>query len=89
MGSLTSRPNIQPQPQVVYVPSPLAPVYTPPPVTTPSAQTTGNNIDEELRERAGSLLLRDRGRFGTVLTGFRGLLAPVQNAGNRKTLLGE
>jgi hypothetical protein len=84
MGSMTSRPEIRPQPQVIYMPAPQLPIYNPPPAA-PTA--TGGN-DEEAHARAGSLLLRDRGRFGTVLTGFRGLLAPLET-GPRKTLLGE
>ncbi len=93
MGSLTSLPNISPAPQVIYLSSaPPSSVGTPsaPTTPTPSTPTTPtNNVDEELRARAGSLLLRDRGRFGTVLTGFRGLLTSAENTGPRKALLGE
>jgi hypothetical protein len=84
MGSLTSRPDIPSQPQVIYMP---APVYTPP-LATPG-MPSGDGGSEETPDRSGGLLLRDRGRFGTVLTGFRGLLAPAGSAGGRKTLLGE
>ncbi len=88
MGSLTSRPKAVQQvatPQVVYVPSlPVAPAPSPTvPVIAPDSPTP-----EETRKK--SLLARDRGRFGTILTGFKGLLDTItgQNTG-RKTLLGE
>jgi hypothetical protein len=44
-------------------------------------------IAEEARR--SNLLGRDRGRFGTVQTGFRGLLSLASSLGQRKTLLGE
>ncbi len=90
MGSLTSRPKIKPQPQVMYVPTPT---YTPPPTfpapapPTPAATTDQNSNVAETG--LGNLLLRDRGRFGTILTGFRGLLVPSGSNAQRKTLLGE
>lgn len=94
MGSLTSSPKIKPaKTQVIYMPSP-APVYVPPPATSSGSANTGSNTgptgsgSANENTRAESLLLRDRGRFGTVLTGFRGLLAPMAD-GIRKTLLGE
>lgn len=88
MGSLTSRPKTPASPQVVYVPAPVtnpsAPSAPPPtPASTPVADP-----ETEAKTRAASLLLRDRGVFGTILTGFRGLLSPAA-AASRKTLLGE
>lgn len=82
MGSLTSRPSVPSQPQVVTVSQPApapAPVET---VDTPDPEEASREA------RRQSLLDRDRSRFGTVRTSFRGLL---QDAGNeqRKTLLGE
>lgn len=92
MGSLTSKPKVK-QPKVVYVPPPATPVTNPATTSTPTTPTntqtpppTGENTGAG---RAASLLLRDRGRFGTVLTGFRGLLAASNDARPRKTLLGE
>ena len=103
MGSLTSRPSIPQaqQPVIVTVPQ-SAPVTASPVTQTPktgAAEETGaetvntppeSTSSEEAQRlaREDNLLRRSRGRLGTVLTGFNGLLekaaAPV-----RKTLLGE
>lgn len=39
--------------------------------------------------RSSNLLNRDRGIFGTIQTGFRGLLQAFTGTTRRKTLLGE
>ena len=101
MGSLTSRPKVPKatSPQIVYVPQP---VYTPtanpapqpvintlPPAPNPTPQEP---TEEERRTeaRTQSLLTRDRSRFGTVTTSFRGLLGLATGEGRSvKTLLGE
>ncbi len=90
MGDITGRPKT-PSPQVVYVPQY---VYTNP--TTNSSSTTNNTSQtsatpeqEQAEQREKSLLSRPRSRVGTVLTGFRGILAPSETGGQRKTLLGE
>lgn len=105
MGSLTSRPKVPsaPQPKIVYVPAPQ-PVYTPPPSsvpTLPSSQTGGVTApvparpvptpeEQQTEARTQSLLERDRGRFGTVMTSFRGLLGLATGTNTKpKTLLGE
>ncbi len=95
MGSLASRPKVPAQPQVVFVPAPTAPTPTSSvspseSVDTPAAEDTGAD-NEALRseQRTKSLLQRSRSRFGTVQTGFRGLLSTLGSAGQRKTLLGE
>ena len=90
MGDITDRPKA-PKPQVVYVPQY---VYRP---EAPAGGTTNNNDNdnnnnetpatEEQREK--NLLSRSRSRLGTILTGFRGILAPSENENQRKTLLGE
>ena len=80
MGSLTSRPSVPAQPQVVFVPQPAP---TPVEEGPPSAEETASQA------RRQSLLGRERSRFGTVQTGFRGLLGLTDNAAQRKTLLGE
>lgn len=81
MGSLGSRPRA-PEPTPVYVPVlPTAPPPAPvPPTPTPEETAAG--------QRTQNLLRRSRGRFGTVQTGFRGLLELGSGQG-RKTLLGE
>lgn len=80
MGSLGSRPTPpapQPSTPVVYVPAP-----------TPSADPAPSGPDAAAQRRE-NLLRRGRGRFGTVLTSFRGLLGLADTSGQRKTLLGE
>lgn len=85
MGDITDRPKA-PKQQVVYIPQY---VYTPMPST---GGATNNNDDdtptpEEQREK--NLLSRSRSRLGTIMTGFRGILAPSETDNQRKTLLGE
>jgi len=89
MGSLTSGPKAPtPQPQVVYIRQPSAPVTptpTIPTASTPEVESEGAEI------RKQNLLGRERSRFGTVQTSFRGLLglAAADADQARKTLLGE
>ena len=91
MGSLASRPkvpDVQPV-QYVYVPTST---YTAPAATSDSSSgiTTPAPTEEEVKAtaRTNNLLDRRRGRLGTVLTSFRGLLNDTVS-GARKTLLGE
>lgn len=87
MGDITDRPKA-PKQQVVYVPRY---VYTPTP-STGGGTTTNNDTDEAEtpeQQREKNLLSRTRSRLGTVLTGFRGILAPSETNSQRKTLLGE
>ncbi len=90
MGSLTGSPKSVPlsQPQTVirYVSRP----------TTTADITSSESSDTDSSTagiaRGDSLLRRSRGRFGTVLTGFRGFLSSKSDApsdNGRKTLLGE
>ncbi len=85
MGSLTSKPKSLPVPQIYYPPAPTSAPATPvTPAPTPEEMAA--------EQRRKNLLGRDRGRFGTVQTGFRGLLDLVsfgQDKSKRKTLLGE
>lgn len=92
MGSLASRPkvpDVQPVSpvQYVYVPAATtaAPVVPTTPIDTPDTPT---DEDVQASTRAANLLERRRGRLGTVLTSFRGLLNDTMS-GARKTLLGE
>ena len=89
MGSLTSRPSVPNVQPVVIQQVPATPsVQTN--TETPSAEdiqiADAQNASEARRT---SLLGRDRSRFGTILTGFRGLLGTTENAPRRNTLLGE
>lgn len=93
MGSLTSRPKTPatiPQ-QVVYVPQQTS---TPAPSNTSQAQTQQETQELSAEEqnaesRTQNLLTRERGRYGTVNTSFRGLLSLAGTGGQGKTLLGE
>lgn len=86
MGSLSSRPKVPSQPQVVYVPAPSQ--YTPPPQTNAPQTETPSPQDTASKAREQNLLRRSRGIFGTVQTGFRGLLSSA-SSNARKSLLGE
>ncbi len=95
MGSVTSRPKVpaQPKQQIVYVQAPqpvyTAPsTYTAPTVNQPVAAPQPTPEEGKAEARKQSLLTRDRSRFGTVTTSFRGLLG-LGNSGQSKTLLGE
>lgn len=90
MGDITDRPKA-PKQQVVYVPQY---VYTPTTPSTGGGTTNNNDTDSDGTEtpeqqREKNLLSRTRSRLGTVLTGFRGILAPTETQSARKTLLGE
>ncbi|MBL4804583.1 MAG: hypothetical protein JKY71_06925 [Alphaproteobacteria bacterium] len=93
MGSLASRPkvptsvaNVQP----VYIQQAATPTTSPTPNETPSAEEQAAADAKTASEaRSTSLLGRDRSRFGSILTGFRGLLGTTENAQRRNTLLGE
>ena len=89
MGSLTSGPKaLAPQPQIVYVPQPVNTVTTP--SSTPEPTSTQEQAEETSTQvRKQNLLGRERSRFGTVQTSFRGLLGLADNTAPRKTLLGE
>lgn len=83
MGSINSRPKappVQPYQPVIY----QAPASNESEVEKSEAAIAGE-------ARTESLLRRSRGRFGTILTGFRGFLNTTDNQGSssRKTLLGE
>ena len=83
MGSVNSRskaPPSQPVQQIVY--------RTPEPVTPIEPIKTDDEVSAE--SRTSSLLRRSRGRFGTILTSFRGVLTAKENdRKTSKTLLGE
>lgn len=77
MGSLTSRPKIT-KPAAVVTSSPVRPAET-------------KTAEEEVvaKERVETILRKNRGTFGTILTSFRGVLGSNTSAPHRKTLLGE
>jgi hypothetical protein len=96
MGSLTARPRISTgaSTNATTVTQPLPHISTSPPeesADTSAAQTTGTESESAdiHMARSLSLLSRDRGRLGTILTGFRGLLSQSNQNNGRKTLLGE
>ncbi len=98
MGSLTSRPKaptVQ-QSTVQYVPvsttaSAAQSVSTVSEATATAAEETQNTEEGKTAsdQRTSDLLRRSRGRAGTILTGFRGLLESSGSAPARKSLLGE
>lgn len=98
MGSLTSRPKAPKQTVKITQAAPPAPAPSaaPPPSpapapVTPAPETAPEPSAEETQAaaRVQSLLSRNRGLFGTVLTGFKGLLSPAEKTPHRKNLLGE
>ncbi|AUN31814.1 hypothetical protein C0V82_11320 [Niveispirillum cyanobacteriorum] len=78
-----------PKPRAVAVAAPATPAVTAPTATTPAAVATPANTATGPTAGEQSLLRRATGRAGTVLTGWRGVLAPGALAPARKTLLGE
>lgn len=91
MGSITSRPRV-PQVQTVYVPQYTAPAVAA--VAQPVAENGSADAEQSAQDavetREDGLLRRNRGRYGTVSTSFRGLLsAAADRDDGRKTLLGE
>lgn len=96
MGSLSSRPKVPANtaPQVVFVPSSTNTGTVASSVSSQSTGDTGsaaegNDAGNSAESRTESLLRRNRGRLGTVLTGLSGVLNPVRSEGQKKTLLGE
>lgn len=90
MGSMKKRPTAPPVQRVTYVVQ--QPVYTESSFSGSDGEADVPELSEEQQEaqrRSENLLRRTRGRLGTVLTGFRGILSPSENSGQRKTLLGE
>ena len=90
MGALASRPKIpRVRQQVVFIPQAprSAPVVTL--ASTAKAEPSVSDTEAQEAAREESLLSRRRGRLGTVLTSFRGLLGQGTGAQPRKTLLGE
>ena len=101
MGSLKSRPKApsMPTPQrIIYqtIPQPSKPTKATPSIA--SKNIAENLVSEEPKTvspqnsddtRKENLLSRNRGRLGTIRTGFRGLLSVAKDQGQRKSLLGE
>ncbi len=92
MGSLASRPKVPSNlgaPQIVYIPQTASTTTSPQP-DTGAANNSAAIATSASQLRSQNLLSRERSRFGTVLTGFRGFLTQGQNnSAPRKTLLGE
>ena len=86
MGSIISPPKPSiPQTQIRYVPAsqPEPSISVDPETESPSEEDIAG---EQRRE---NLLRRDRGRFGTVTSGFRGFLDNSGGDNQSKQLLGE
>lgn len=88
MGSLSSRPSVPSQPQVVYMPQAVSsPTATQ--TTSSKSEVISDKSESASETRSESLLRRNRGRLGTIKTGFSGLLSSIDSSAQRKTLLGE
>lgn len=88
MGSLVSSPKPSGQ-KIVYLPA--APVSVQPSVSEEAISeekdpTTAESVAEARRK---NLLSRNRGRFGTIRTGFTGILTKTSQDTERKRLLGD
>ena len=84
MGGLIGTPKAPPPRPVRVVQAPA-----PPPPPAPEEPDVPDEEEIQSERRRENLLRRNRGRLGTVLTGFRGLLSLNDNATQRKNLLGE
>ena len=60
---------------------------TPSTTTEQTAEKSSDVLNSEARSE--NLLRRGRGRYGTILTGFQGVLTNNESQKKRKTLLGE
>ncbi len=85
MGGVKSKPKAPELASIVTQPS-APPVQALSNTSAPVTPTAEQIADEA---RKSGLLARDRSRFGTVLTSFRGLMMQGSNTSQRKTLLGE
>lgn len=83
MGSINSRPKA---PAV----QPYTPIVTSSPIVETPSELIKSDAEIAAEGRRESLLRRNRGRFGTILTSFRGFLDQTSESGqSKKTLLGE
>ena len=84
MGSLVSKPKAPKTTTKIVYSAPPAP-------SEGSSGTPATEPDptEVAKERAENVLRRNRGVWGNVLTGFRGILSSNDSGPQRKTLLGE
>lgn len=87
--SILARLVSAPKPRAVTVAAPTTMAATAPAAITPAAVAPPANSASGPTPGEQSLLRRATGRAGTVLTGWRGVLAPGALAPTRKTLLGE
>lgn len=78
-----------PKPRAMASPAAATPVAVASPINIPAAPSSDLSATPVPTVGEQSLLRRAAGRAGTVLTGWRGVLAPGALAPARKTLLGE
>ena len=84
MGDISGRPKA-PSPSIVYVPQYVSQTG----VGGDNTESETPDSPSQAEQREKNLLGRQRSRIGTILTGFRGILAPNESNAQRKTLLGE
>ena len=90
MGKLLT-PVKAPTIQTVRVPA-VTRETTSPKSNGEGSTSSGEDVTSDVsssKARAENLLRRSRGRFGTVITGFNGVLEAADTRSKRKTLLGE
>ncbi|MGB1077271.1 MAG: hypothetical protein ACPG05_03110 [Bdellovibrionales bacterium] len=86
MGSLVSKPKA-PRTQTIIQQVPATNTVSEARATEAVEEKSSDILSSEARSE--NLLRRNRGTFGTILTGFRGVLSANEGQQKRKTLLGE
>ncbi len=86
MGSLLSSPKT---PKATSQGASASPAASTPAITQAAQSSQKTREAAASEERAQNLLSRNRGRLGTIETGFRGFLSASNTSNGRKNLLGE
>jgi len=90
MGSLVLPSKAPSSPTTIIQSVPTSTVSTVAQTSSTASEETSQSSDVLASEaRSESLLRRNRGRLGTILTGFNGVLSDKTSTTQRKTLLGE
>lgn len=85
MGSLLKGPKPP------STPTSTVTTFTPTTAVAETEADTSTASEQQAEARKQSLLRRSRGRLGTIISSFSGILSPrsAANGSTRKTLLGE
>ena len=84
MGSLISPAKVPSRPQAIIQKAPVSSAVT---ESTETSEAASDVLSSEVRVE--NLLRRNRGRLGTIVTGFKGVLDSNTSQKKRKKLLGE